>query len=639
LIKRLPALLGEQDILKALTLTPGVNLALEGSSGLVVRGGTPDQNLILLDGARVFNPTHLLGLFSVFNAEAVANVDLYKGQFPARYGGRLSSVIDVRLKEGNRKAFEGNASIGLLTSQVLAQGPIGKRTSFLLAGRASYLGLLLLPVYVAYLNDQANAYANYWLYDFNGKVNHTFADHSQLFVSFYTGQDRFSVREGGSLAADETKLGFNWGNQTMTVRYNRLLGQKVFWRTQATASRYAFRQQTEMGVSRVGPDGLTAGTTTFTNRPGLQNYALSSQWDLYPGGGHRLELGLQWDAMVYQSIRYREQSSFLDEASVRDELTWRSQEPQAWIEHIWERGPWRVSTGLRFHGEIQADTLFRSLEPRLSLGWQFVPGWHLTLAWARNSQFMHQLSATQLGLPGDVWVPATRLLPPQSGDQGSAGLKGKWGRYEVSVEGYFRRTKHLTLYQPPNVDVGVILSEGWQQRILRMGEGRAYGVEVMLGAQFTRFQGWISYSLAQSEIRFPDFKGGTWQPSPYDQRHTLHVVGLYQLKPRWRLSGSWTYHTGRLIYLPGSQLPSLDQGRVVIINPTPQRLPAYHRLDFAWEYTTRKQTTWRFGVYNAYNQLNPLFVRVRQPTATRPGGLRGVAVGPLLPYLAYAWRF
>lgn len=637
-LKKLPALLGEQDILKTITLTPGVNLALEGSSGLVVRGGRPDQNLILLDGARVFNPTHLLGLFSVFNAEAISKVDVYKGHPPAKFGGRLSSVLDVHLKEGNQNVFEGQASIGLLTSQVLAQGPIGDRTSYLLAGRASYLGILLLPVYVAYLNGQTDAYANYWLYDFNGKINHTYPDHSRLLVSFYTGQDHWSARDGDA-ATDEDRGTFSWANQTLTLRYHRLLGQKVFWQTQATASRYRFRQETQETFRIAGNGNLEPEVISFTSEPGLQNYALSSRWDIYPGEGHRLELGLQWDVMTYQPIRYREQSSLSDEFRVDQQVSLLSHEPQAWIQDTWQRGPWRLDVGLRFHGELQADTFFRSLEPRVSLSRQLISQWHFSLAWARASQFMHQLSATQLGLPGDVWLPATRFLPPQRGNQWSTGVAGKWSKYEVSIEGYYRHHTNLTLYQPPNLDVGVILSDGWQRRLLRAGEGRAYGLEVMLGAQFSRLQGWLSYSLAWSEIRFPNFKAGAWQLSPYDQRHTFHLVGVCQLKPRWQMSGTWTYHTGRLIYLPGSQVPTLSQGPVTIINPIPQRLPAYHRLDLGWEYTTGRQTVWRFGVYNAYNQLNPLFVRVRKPTARRPGGLRGVAVGPLLPYLSYSWRF
>ena len=218
-------------------------------------------------------------------------MDLYKGHAPARLGGRISSVLDVHLKEGNQQAFEGGASIGLLTSHVLAQGPIGERTSFLLAGRASYLGIVLLPVYLAYQNDQADAYANYWLYDFNGKVNHTFADHSRLSLSFYTGQDHFSTRDGNA-AIDEDRFNFDWGNQTLTLRYHRLLGQKVFWQTQATASRYRFRQRVRENFRVASTDDTDNEVLSFTSEPGVQNYAWHSRWDIYPGGGHRLELGL-----------------------------------------------------------------------------------------------------------------------------------------------------------------------------------------------------------------------------------------------------------------------------------------------------------------------------------------------------------
>ncbi|GAB4423372.1 MAG: TonB-dependent receptor [Bacteroidia bacterium] len=654
-LEAVPALFGERDPIKALALTPGVNLGIEGSSTLLVRAGSPDQNLILLDGAKVFNPNHLLGLVSIFNVDAIQQVDLYKGTFPAQYGGRLASVLDIRMKEGNRTQRQGQASIGLLSSSLTWEGPIrSDKTTFFLAGRASYLGLFTLPQYALYRDRADDSFQSYWLYDGNAKINHRFADQSQLFVSFYGGQDVAPIRSGEFRNEEQQEL-LAWANQTVSLRYHRLVGKQAFWSSQLTASRYLFHQRSRETWRNLqagsGADSLSWIETV--SRPSLGNLSAQSYLDWYPGGGHQLQLGAQWDASRYRpdalTVRSSEQGVLLQAAS-----GFGLQEPQFWVTETWERGAWQVQTGLRLHLAQAVDSLFILTEPRLQVQWKLRPSWRLMGSWGIQHQPAHQLSATRLGLPGDVWIPASAGLPPQRGQQVSVGTwvygkQDQLGQWELSVEAYYQTARNLVIYQAPFIDAGVVLGPNWPDRLLTRGQGRGYGAEVFFRLDRKRAQYWAAYTLAWSEQRFPDLFQGTWQPSRFDQRHVFNLVGFWKIRRQWQASVNWVWQSGRPVYLPigqvpgpGSSLPSLAEfaiDRFDLYASEPQRFPDYHRLDLGLVFEATAKRSWKMGVYNLYNRLNPVFLTVNPPRDGQPFRVVGTSFLPFLPYLAYQWTF
>lgn len=640
-LEAVPPLLGEPDMVKALALLPGVNLALEGSSALAVRGGNPDQNLILLDGAKVFNPTHLFGIISVFNTDAIEQVILYKGNFPAQFGGKVASVMDIQLKEGTSEVAEVKGSIGLLSSRISFSGPIGKQQNahYLLTARASYLGLFLSPIYLAYRSGGAESFLNYWLYDINAKVNRDFANGSKLYASFYTGQDFMTTREG-EFQRNESIAGFTWYNQTLSLRYTMPIGKKVFWSNQTTFSRYQFRLKAEEVFTNTDP--LTnmeeQGFLRLASISGIHNAMGQSVVDVYPGAGHNLQIGIQADYFGYNPQEVRIEASG-ETARVESISNLRSVEPQAWIQDRWNIGLFMIEGGIRAHGSVVSDTSYLSLEPRIQAEWKVTNHLFVNAGWGRTSQFSHVISATQLGLPGDVWVPVSEGLLPQVANQWAVGISGSTidEKWEASIELYQRRTQNLSIYLPDFVDVGLLPGEDFLTQLNLGGEGLANGLELFFRTSQNGFQGWASYTLAESRQRFEQFQQGKWQPTPFDIRHSIKIVGSQELDQQWKLSGMWIFQSGRPFYLPTARVPDIDGGSYVFYPDDPLRFPAYHRLDLGVEFSPSSSKTWSFGVYNVYNRLNPTFLRINRPRNGLEGEVVGVTILPFLPYVSYSW--
>jgi hypothetical protein len=509
-----------------------------------------------------------------------------------------------------------------------------------------------------YRNGAADEFQSYWLYDVNAKINHRFADQSQLFVSLYSGQDFAPVRTG-TFGGSEAQELLTWFNQTASVRYHRLLGKQVFWSSQLTASRYVFQQryrETEV-IPTIGSDTTTSWLEA-NSRPSLSNLSAQSLIDWYPGSGHQLQLGVQWDVSQYRPDALTVQSSEQGILSRVDRVL-SIQEPQVWISDTWEQGSWQVQGGLRLHMALAKDSLFALPEPRLQIQWKAQPNWVLMGSWGIQRQFAHQLSATRLGLPGDVWVPASRDLPPQHGQQLSIGTllqgtQGQSGQWEFSLETYYQTANQQVLYQPSLIDVGVVLGDNWQDRLLTRGQGRGYGAELFFRLNRKRFQFWAAYTLAWSEQRFPSLSQGNWQPGVFDQRHSFKWVGFFQLRKRWQASITWVLQSGRPIFLPGgeapgpeSSLPGFDfsepgsnQGSFLIYPTDPQRFPLYHRMDLGLVFQAKEKRSWKLGAYNLYNQVNPLFLTVRPPDMGQSEGtVVGTGVLPFLPYVSYQWDF
>ncbi|RMG68485.1 MAG: TonB-dependent receptor, partial [Bacteroidetes bacterium] len=404
-LEEVPTLLGEPDILKALALTPGVSLGIEGSSGLLVRGGTPDQNLIRLDGARLYNVTHLLGFVSAFNSDALQEVDLYKGQFPARYGERLASVLDLRMREGNSESFRGEAGIGLVSSQLSMEGPLGERSSFLATARSSYATLAAIPIGLAYRSGSPEPAFNYWLYDLTGKVNHRFRDGGRLFLSAYHGQDWFTTREG-TFNGDEFLGRYNWINQAANLRYTRPLGQRWFWEAQAHYSRYAFQL--------VGDDRYFAGDSLLTDRldsrHGVQDWSGRSTLDFYPGGGHRLQGGVQGDLHRFRPRDLRVQAGDLNAPISRTDTLIPARHLAAWLEDRWRWGRLELAVGMRMSLFQAPDSTFRSWEPRLHAAYALCPRWQVSASYGRVAQYesghsWRPLFTSECGALAAAWGP------------------------------------------------------------------------------------------------------------------------------------------------------------------------------------------------------------------------------------------
>ncbi|MEM7659053.1 MAG: carboxypeptidase-like regulatory domain-containing protein [Bacteroidota bacterium] len=651
-LEQVPALFGEVDVLKALALAPGVSTGIEGTSGLLVRGGSTDQNLLLLDGAPVYNASHLFGFLSVFNSDAIRQLDMYKGNFPARYGGRLSSVVDIRLKEGNAQKHTGKANIGLLTSKVLREGPLGERSSFLISGRASYLGLFLLPVYLSYQNGGADTYFNYWLYDLNAKVNHEFRDGSRLFLSVYGGQDYWRVRDGDPRQGAD-RFGLTWGNQTATLRYTRLLGDKLFLQSQMTFSRYRYQIET----ASEAPRGSAEEDEVLLARSKVRDLSAQVQWDYYPSPVHELRWGLT--AIRHQFSPGRIllsgsiDSTFGDVAIPATELG-------IFVEDQISLFSWcELDVGMRWSAFFVENTQYQGWEPRIGTRFSLSERFSLSMAYGRMNQYLHLLSNNGAGLPNDIWVPPTDEVPPQQADQWSLGIAHTLPRWGVnwSLEGYYKPFSGLIDYRQ-GIDFATSISANWQELVEVGGTGLAYGAELLIRKPAGRFNGWLAYTLSWNQRQFAQINNGLPYPGRFDRRHDFSLTGSYELSDRWKLSATWQFQTGRPVTLPiASHLVTLpanaffrDPISLVYEGRNQSRMPAYHRLDIGatlFPDGTDHRRSWSFGVYNAYNRQNPFFLDIQPIYAPVLGGgtefsgtkLVQWSLFPFLPYASYQWEF
>ena len=651
-LEQVPALFGEVDVLKALALAPGVSTGIEGTSGLLVRGGSTDQNLLLLDGAPVYNASHLFGFVSVFNSDAIRQIDLYKGNFPARYGGRLSSVVDIRLKEGNAQEHTGKANIGLLASKVLREGPLGERSSFLISGRASYLGLFLLPVYLSYQNGGADTYFNYWLYDLNAKVNHEFRDGSRLFLSVYGGQDYWRVRDGDPRQG-ANRFGLTWGNQTATLRYNRLLGDKLFLQSQLTFSRYRYQIET----ASEAPRGSAERDERLLARSKVRDLSAQVQWDYYPSPAHELKWGF-----TATQHRFSPGRIFLSGSidSTFGDVPIPASELGIFVEDQISIFPWwELDVGMRWSAFFVANTMYQGWEPRIGTRFSLSDQLSLSMAYGRMNQYLHLLSNNGAGLPNDIWVPPTDKIPPQQADQWSIGLVHtlpRWG-LEWSVEGYYKPSSGLIDYRQ-GIDFATSISSNWQELVEVGGTGLAYGAEVLVRKPAGRFNGWLAYTLSWNERQFAQINNGLPYPGRFDRRHDFSLTGSYELNDRWKLSATWQFQTGRPVTLPvashkvtfPANLSHKDPIFLVYEGRNQSRMPAYHRLDIGatlYPDGTDHRRSWSFGAYNAYNRQNPFFLDLQPVYVPSPNGGTGFAgtelvqwsLFPFLPYVSYQWEF
>lgn len=685
-IRSTPTLFGEADIIRTLQLTPGVSLGTEAVSGLYVRGGNGDDNLFLIDGNPVYQVSHIGGIFSAFNAEAIKGMDFYKAGFPARYGGRLSSVVDVHTREGNNKEFHGSASLGLISGALSLEGPIIKdKTSFLIALRRSWLDVLTVPaMHIAnrkMKKDGMKSEVRYAFHDLNARIDHHFNDRSHLYLSIYNGNDVLKVgsedfsRPYENYFSDKTDVSLRWGNLLATAGWHYDFNDKLSGRFSGFYSRYRskinYLQDNTHG--REGEENYSNTFDETTNYTGINDFGIRAAFDYQPNYKHHIRFGGEAIAHRFRPEYYRTRALDTDlpdslqmDHVLADQTLW-AQEAAAYAEDDWTLSPsLRLNAGLRlslFHIDRK---VYAGLEPRLSLRWLVHPDISLKASYARMSQYVHLITNSFLSLPTDSWMPVTSRLKPLISDQLSLGGYYSWNHtLDFSIEGYYKRMHNLLEYKD---GYGLVPSTvSWDNK-LTAGDGRAYGAEFMVRKPKGRTTGWIGYTLAWADRRFDEINEGRRFPSRYDNRHKLNIVVMHKLTPKVELSAAWTYSSGNYTtlslesYEEGGYLhnSSLDDrgygyGRDREINYYDKRnnyqLPAYHRLDLGINiYRPKKKGRmgiWNISIYNAYCRMNTLLVFKDKDYDYDYDNMEGKTVNkfrkagimPIIPSITYTYKF
>ncbi|MDE2956519.1 MAG: TonB-dependent receptor [Bacteroidota bacterium] len=651
-VQAIPALLGEVDILKVIQLLPGVQTGGDGTTGLYVRGGGPDQNLFLLDGTQIYNPSHIFGFLSTFNGDAIKDVKLLKGGFPARYGGRLSSVVDITMKEGNLKQYTGMAAVGLLSSRFSMEGPIRKdRASFLLAGRRSYADLLMRP----FMKD--DEVFGYYFYDVNAKTNVILSPRNRLYLSAYTGHDRafFRVAEDTFLGGiSRSRQALAWRNLVSTFRWNHVFSPRLFVNTIVGYTRYRL----QISADLTEPDYFYESTYLS----GIQDWHARMDFEFMSGGHHYVRFGVGGMRHDFVTGALTERYEDSGEAPVDTVFTpdWKIKANQV---HVYLEDEVRLSSAIKLNAGVHGsgfeveDKQYLSLQPRFSLWIGLGASTSLKASYARMRQYIHLLATARgLALPTDLWVPSTDRVRPQQSAQVALGIAQSLnnGHLELSLEGFHKRMTHLIDYKEGANYVDAAFSS-WQDKVVS-GRGTSYGAELFLQKKSGQTTGWLGYTLSWATRTFDELNYGETFPYRYDHRHDVSLVVTHQLKRSVRVGLNWIYGTGQALTLPiGQQIsdygvyPLLtfpgvnDWGtHPVLSERNAVRMPAYHRLDVAVHFN--KQLRWAsqqisIGVFNAYNRRNPFSLNAEYDRSSGDYVYKKFSLLPAVPSFTYQLTF
>ena len=661
-IKRIPALLGEVDVLKTLQLLPGVQSGGEGQSGLYVRGGSPDQNLVLLDGVPIYNVSHLLGIFSVFNADAIKNVTLTKGGFPARYGGRLSSVLEINMKDGHMNEFHGQGSIGLISSKLTLEGPIVKnKTSFIVSGRRTYWDLVFGPlISLAARNNNSGSTlkTSLYFYDVNAKINHTFNDKHRLFLSYYSGSDVFGTKFKDTYDGytDEFNAGINWGNFVSSLRWNYRITNQLFANTTFTFSDY------NMDIGSEYKDNYAGSTSSFAAKyiSGIRDLGLKVDLDYIPLPNHFVRFGGGATNHTYSpgaiTLKLQEEDFNLDTLLGHEDDY--SMEYDLYIEDDMKFGAFKANIGLHASAFVVDDAFYKSIQPRINLNYLLMNDLAVKASFATMNQYLNLLTTESLTLPSDLWVPSTSDIKPQESWQAALGLaKTVKDQFEVSIEGYYKHMNNVISYLPGESFLSGIGEADfgdtkWESKITQ-GKGESYGAEVFLQKKKGKTTGWIGYTLSWNWRQFENINGGQKFPYRYDRRHDLSVVVSHEFSDRITASATWIYGTGNAVTLPLYKYQKPSNGSYYyesyfegLGDKNAYRMSDYHRLDIGVEF--HKKTKWgeqyiSLSVYNAYWHNNPYFLlrddTYNPLTGTFETHFKEFSILPIIPSIAYNFKF
>jgi outer membrane receptor for ferrienterochelin and colicin len=650
-IESMPALLGEVDVLKSLQLLPGIQGGGEGQSGIYVRGGSPDQNLIMLDGVPVYNVSHLLGFFSVFNSDAIKNVTLTKGGFPARYGGRLSSIIEINMKEGNMQELHGEGSIGLIASRLTLEGPIVKdKTSFMISGRRTYADLLFKPLIKSQTEDDEDVKLRMYFYDLNAKINHKINDKHRLYLSAYTGADIFGVRYKDNNANGYylTDGGIDWGNITAAARWNYMINNKLFANTTLTHSRFRF--DFKAGVEEKDLEGKDSYSAKYFS--GIYDWAGKVDFDFIPNPKHYVRFGGGATHHTYEPGAFVFKAEFDGEKldTTLGSTNTKGVELSLYVEDDINLGALKMNLGVHASGFMVDGTFYNSVQPRIGLRYLLGNDWAIKASFSTMAQYINLLTNESLSLPTDLWVPSTKRIKPQTSWQPAIGVaKTLWDEYEFSVEGYYKSMNNVISYKEGVSFLGV--ENDWQDKVTQ-GKGESYGAEVFLQKKRGKTTGWIGYTLSWTTRQFDDINGGKTYPFKYDRRHDIELVVTHKISEKIKLSGTWVYGTGNAITLPLYRYDApviydkinggfYTQELESIGDKNSFRMRSYHRMDLSIEFHKKKkryERTWVIGAYNAYNRPNPYYVYDgRDDEGNR--AFRQVSLFPVIPSVSYNFKF
>lgn len=630
-IKSLPALLGEPDIMKALQLLPGVQGGNEGTSGLYVRGGSPDQNLILLDGVPVYNASHLFGFFSVFNADAIKSVELIKGGFPARYGGRLSSVIDINMKDGDKNKIHGEGGIGIIASRLTLEGPIKKgKSSFMVSGRRTYIDVLAAPFM------KGDSKGGYYFYDLNGKANFTLGKKDHVYVSGYFGNDKFYFSNKNSDVSGSSKFSgaIQWGNITAVGRWNHEFSPKLFGNLTTYYSQYKFVVTAESSTNNNGStdDFLLKYTS------GIKDLAAKYDFDFYATPNNNIKAGVGVIAHTYtpgaQTVKLNTGGTQSDTTLGQSILY--STETDAYIEDdIRISKTLKANVGVHVAGFKVREKFYNSVQPRLALRYLINEKLSAKASYVQMNQYINLLTNSSIGLPTDLWVPSTDKLAPQLSRQGAAGLAYTHDAgFEVSLEGYYKTMENIIEYKEGASFFNS--TTNWEDKV-ESGKGTSYGAEVFVQKKKGKFTGMLGYTLSWTNRTFANLNNGQTYPYKYDRRHDFKIAGVYTISKNIELSAEWVYGTGNAITLPIGYYQGLNGQEVTVYGSrNGYRMPAYHRGDVSIRFTKEKARwtrSWILGAYNVYNRKNPFFIYEDN------GGFTQVSLFPIIPSISYQFKF
>ena len=649
-IKAAPAFMGEVDILKTIQFLPGIQSGFEGSSGIYVRGGGPDQNLILLDGVPVYNASHLFGFFSVFNADAIQSVDLIKGGFPARYGGRLSSVIDIHTKEGNMNEFHGEGAIGNVAAKITVEGPLNKgKTSYMLSGRRTFLDLFTVPL--AKLAN-SNRIFSYHFEDFNGKVNHIFSDKDRVFLSAYIGRDKFRddnnrISDLGNVTEDlSEKTDLSWGNITTAVRWNHVYSPKLFGNLTTTFSRYEFNLSTEVDIKN--DTGGTIENIFRRNeyKSSIRDWAAKLDFDYLPSSNHHVRFGASVILHQFEPGTSRFQSHLATDTTFGSSPV-STKEFYTYVEDdIKVSDNFSLNAGIHVSGSQAENTFYTSFQPRISTNYQITDLFSVKASFSRMAQYIHLLVNSGVGLPTDLWVPVTANVKPQRSDQVALGIATEVaGHFELTVEGYYKWMSGLIAYKDGAGFLDV--DDAWEDKI-ETGDGYSYGVEFFLQKRFGKTTGWLGYTWSKNIRDFDNLNFGKKFYYRYDRRHDISLTLNHKLKPQIDLGLVWVYGTGFPVTLPTSTYQRSGghiTGKIAetaFIKSFPgrnsTRTKDYHRLDLSVSFSKKKkwgERKWVAGLYNAYAHLNPTFVEYDEEKEE----FVQLSLFPFIPSISYQFKF
>lgn len=659
-----PAVFGENDVVKIIQTLPGVQGGMAGFSGIYVRGGGADENLVMLDGTPIYNLNHMLGLFSLFMPETVKNVNIYKGSFPARYGGRASSIIDVRTIDGSSEAIHGSLSVGLFSDKFFMNGPLGNggKTTFSIGARA--LHTMLLDPLITVLGSPAN----YAFYDFNGKLSHTFSDKDRVYISAYHGKDYFRYSKTSTFAETDNSLErvtdektrLNWGNTVLTGRWNHVFTKRLFANFSLYANRYSMNLRNELNVDETAKDMYTQTRENSRFFSGIDDQGLRADFDFSPSPSHRISFGTEALNHIF-----RPQTSKISSTSsgdvpeeidtvVNNTASRRiiGQEVAVYAEDEMRffEDRLRLVPGFRLALFTVRGKSYLSPEPRISLAYDFLPDWSVKVGYSRMSQYVHQLTSGIVSMPTDLWVPITENIKPVYSDTWSSGVYcTALGGWEFSVEVYLKDLYNILEYGDGR---GSLSGTGSWEDNVEMGRGRSKGLELYVRKTAGPVTGSLAYTLSKSDRWFPDgsINSGRVYPFKYDRRHVLNLGVAWKISDKVDVGAAWSFASGYKITVPlrKTVIEGTD-GTEEVLNYVPSRnnytTPPSHHLDVRCNLRT-KSGMWNFTVYNIYNSQNPDWVLYTDLTAYRQnsgdrfeGAISVRTLLTILPSVGYTWYF